>query len=150
MKTNRIIKFRGKRIDTDVWIYGSFHLHKDIMLCLASKEQIENNLKALIITDGMADWNLPVPINTYEVILKTVGQFTGLKDSKGKEIFEGDIVNGCCFNASYAYGIVKQFQIGWIVEPIGRFIEGYDDINTLGIEIVGNIFDNKELLNNLN
>ena len=142
----REIKFRGKRKDSDQWIIGSYHLHHDVMLCIATKEQMDENMHALIVIDGMSDWGLSIPINTCEVIPESLGQFTGLKDSNGKEIYEDDIVKGCCFNGTYAYGTVIQSETGWIVSPIGRLIEGYDDIDTLGIEVIGNIHDDNELL----
>jgi len=73
-------------------------------------------------------------------------QFTGRKDKNRKEIYEGGIVKGCCFNGSYAFGKVVQYKTGWIVEPIGNFIEGYDDIDTLDIEVIGNIYENENLI----
>lgn len=73
-------------------------------------------------------------------------QYTGLKDKNGVEIYEGDIVNGCCFNSSYAFGVISQSKTGWCVLPIGKCIEGYDEIYTNGIEVIGNIYQNPDLL----
>jgi len=86
----RTIKFRGKRVDNGEWIYGGYHKHEEISLCICSAEDRINNIKHLIIVEGMADWNLPKPVRSYEVIPETVGQFTGFSDKKGTDIYEGD------------------------------------------------------------
>jgi uncharacterized phage protein (TIGR01671 family) len=162
----REIKFRGKRIDNGEWVFGGFHEHKNVMLCIASEEEIKNNLKALILVDGMSDWNLPVPINVIEVDPKSVGQFTGLKDKNGKEIYEGDIVKSMIED----YSIMDDWdnndprweqQLPTIednrdVVTLERFrfwlkneefgYEGEDIQNSDYYEIIGNIYDNPELL----
>lgn len=145
----RIVKFRGKRIDTGEWVYGSYHPHKEVMLCIASKEQVESNLKALIIQDGMSDWNLTVPINTHEVIPKSVGEFTGLKDKNGKEIYEGDI---CQYYDKKYYIIEWALNIGgmWLLSTIkydnGPHGMGFEETEQYELEVIGNIFENPELL----
>ena len=92
--------------------------------------------------------------------LLEVMQYTGLKDARGREIFEGDIVGDHSFYAADEIGVVKfgEFhadsaggEYGY-VECWGWYIEGksYDwragHFKNLEIEVIGNIYENPELL----
>lgn len=130
---NREILFRGKRIDNDEWAEG--YLFK-----------IWNRTFLLWgMTNG-------VP-NMVEVKPETVGQYTGLTDKNGKKIFEGDIVRYETIAHNGYEGIYK--VVFEDKNGCGYFGIAYSDIETCvfcystpasQMDIIGNIYDNKELL----
>ena len=88
--------------------------------------------------------------NLYEVAPETVGQFTGLCDCRGQDIYEGDIVAfGDFFREhdvenEYWHGVVK-----WSFES-ARFVldklEFDEDVCNDELLVIGNVYDNPELL----
>lgn len=124
----RRIKFRGKRIDGKGWIRNSYTL----------------------IQDGDGTW---LHDNDVEKIDEnTLGRFTGLCDKSGKEIYEGDIVKGFCYEDFYTgikgnvNAVVRWIDIyaGFMFDVGARCFHDMRDARK--IEIIGNIFDNPELL----
>lgn len=142
----RTIKFRGKFVYANsdgrlIWIYGS----------LFQTDTLHNVGKAKIFKTVTYDGT----IDNNEVILGTVGQFTGVVDRNGVEIYEGDIIQ------TYDSKGKPILHEVYYLENEARFatkLIGYENlnegslsqkwINELGFEVIGNIFDNKELLQN--
>lgn len=119
----REILFRGKRVDNGTWAYGDL-LHCD--------DEMEIDSESLGENGGY-------------IIPETVGQYTGLKDLHGTRIFEGDVVR---FNSNKANLIVNFSEFSWeLLLPNKKYYRYWlSDADNKRLEVVGNIFDNPELL----
>ena len=140
----REILFRGKRLDNGEWVEGYLYEHKPPLVGIVSENDVPEPSKWFIARTGFADWNMPRPVELVEVDPSTVGQYTGRKDKNGKRIFEGNILNfdGTVFVCYWDDGNLE-FGLRNSEESIGMaYMAVYD------AEIIGNIHDNKILLNN--
>jgi uncharacterized phage protein (TIGR01671 family) len=122
----REIKFRGKSPEEE-WVYGSYISRKQKHYLYDLMFDNKNRKKA--------------------VMRKSIGQYTGLKDKNGKEIYEGDILA-----APHTYNIEIIYKNG------GFLMKFFDDIGEKceyhlskvlieqdDLEVVGNKYDNPEL-----
>ena len=133
----RTIKFRGKDILTDKWVYGDL-LHLGNAYAIVTSYE-EEELKVKPISDRL-EFRVEDIAGVYP---ETVGQFTGLLDKNGKEIYEGDIV---IFD-NHLQGIsqVVYDYAGFDVDSKTYRTALRPTMNN-HIRVVGNIYDNPELL----
>jgi len=141
----REILFKGKRVDNGEWVFGGYHKHEYVSLCIASEEDRINNTKHLIMVDGFSDWNMQKPIKGNEVHPETVCQFTGLLDKNGNKIFDGDKLECSDIYNDKPYTTTVRFEDGgFLVDAKGcdyniTCIGFLDD--EIELEIIGNIHD---------
>ncbi len=135
----REILFRGKKLNTGEWIYGNVCIIYERYYSIIDKK------------DGR-----------YWVDPSTVGQYTGLSDKKGVKIFEGDIIRKLCpvyklgakAPAGYrlVFGVVswdeedKSFPGTWAMLAKDEYGNPAKYGFTKDFEVIGNIYDNPELL----
>ena len=129
----RKIKFRGKSVESGQWLYGSLIDRYD-------------KKKAYIVSSGTSF----IP---QEVDKNTVGQFTGIvDDANGKDIYEGDVVEyeekyqvkkkGLIFYSDF----VTKFEIVKTKDKKPVYFTAIGIGEIVWCKVIGNIYDNKELL----
>lgn len=127
----RTIKFRGKAIDGKEWLYGD-------LVSSADKKRF-----AILVNNKES-------YDECEVSPETVGQFTGLMDKNGAEIYEGDILkwsNGRIYVVKFWEGMFYASIEECNEDILGGFpLHALTDYEDRKCEIVGNIFDNPEFL----
>lgn len=144
----REILFRGKRLDNGEWIEGNFY-ESGISGVFIFRNETRKTIDAR--TGEITLRDEPIP---FEVRPSTVGQYTGLMDKNDKPIFEGDVVQWherqfdgkdvpVCDAVVYEEGgfaVSAYFLSNWLLDSI------HGNIQLSDVEIIGNIYDNPELI----
>lgn len=126
----RPIKFRGKGKKDGKWYFGNLY-----------DRDIYGRTHICTINRGC-----------FNIDPNTVGQFTGLYDKNGNEIYEGDIIG--CHNPNIKHLIFYNEKQGRFMAALNGDIEndfigvcGLDDSRWTGSKkVIGNVYDNPELL----
>ena len=139
------IKFRGQRSDTKEWVYGS--LINNCWFKAGTKEPIPYILDTQAMGDVDCDSELFEELmDKGQVNPETVGQFTGLLDADGKEIYEGDIVRSSKYiGGNYVETIHREYEVvfqgvSFQYKPIPAAMYTVDPIGC-EVKIIGNIHE---------
>lgn len=161
---NREILFKAKRKDNGEWVEGYYIYHIKRTICPIGDSVKPEDEQHVIMRDGFSDWNMPRDTVVYEINPDTLCQYTGLTGKYGKKIWENDILRGYQYpyrsdgNDNYfaevtwfencpAFGIYTfknpKSNVCGISEGNTEFMENW---NSEDWEVIGNIFDNADLL----
>ena len=129
---NRQIKFRGQNIKGE-WHYGLLSHNKDV--------------------DSDYEWFISNKAGkpfAFGAIEKSIGQFTGLYDKNGKEIFEGDVLEA-------GMELAMIFEVYWkdggfryknTDESVDISFSGHNHLHSIlsRFHVIGNVFENPDLV----
>lgn len=119
----REIKFRGKRVDNDEWVYGDLIIDNAENYFIHRREE-KRQEASMVYPD-------------------TVGQFTGLLDKNGKEIYEGDVVE---FGNRIQGRSKVVFDNGCFMAEAKNYETALTYRVSMHAIVIGNIHDTPELL----
>ena len=142
----RDILFKAKRKDNGKWVEGFLFqcLNNGIEWCIG-KEPLSANDYSEIVGEYI-DW--------FTIDENTICQYTGLTDKNGRKIWENDVVK--CYadtddlgnDLYFFYKVIwhESYHCWWLSDIHTLEDDYIHQYNSSGIEVIGNIFDNPELL----
>ncbi len=154
----REILFKAKRADIGEWVEGYYIYHINRTICPFGDSIKPEDEQHVIMQDGFSDWNMPRDTVHFDIAPETLCQYTGLKDKNGKRIWENDIVllreeiQDYEWKAAVKFGNPnREYNWGWQLVPVGECEMNKDillwiDMDIANCEVIGNIFDNPELI----
>lgn len=139
----RTIKFRGRRIDNNEWVYGYLYSlqlpsGEACMILTQDNNHLDNSLKPKYHL-AFTLW-----VDLFIVNPVTVGQFTSLYDKNGKEIYEGDILKADDVELLEVRFVRGVFAFLWNGNLDDEFPTGSSTHEWANV--IGNIHDNSDLM----
>ena len=146
---NREILFKGKTIKGGKWIEGSLIIDTRGNYYIGEYIPLNKDINIVSGRTQGKTLNQFAGIGFAMVDPTTVCQFTGLTDKNGNKVFEGDVVKTKYGRVCRVTSICCEGYVGFDLDALEtehKMPTEYDLFASRNIEVIGNIFDNKELL----
>jgi uncharacterized phage protein (TIGR01671 family) len=119
----RKVKFRGYSNETKKWYYGNYEKLGDVSSIVYSEKHMPRRRLRIIVDP------------------ESVGEWTGLQDRHGKDIYEGDIIKGNLDSERMNLITSVEFESGSFMGHTGAYLSSY-----YNVQVIGNIYEHPELL----